>query len=261
MSDAWTATIAEWAAGLAYDDLPSEVVHHAKRSILDHVAVAVAGSGTAPARAVRSYLDDLGGAGPSTVWGAARSASPPDAALANGTAAHALEADDGYTPGSYHPGAPVLSAVLAVAQARGCSAQELIRASAVAYEVSCRLAEAGHPATWRRGFHNTALVGVFGAAVGTAALLGADAPQLASTLGLAASHASGLFAFLSDGADSKRLHAGKAARDAAYQAMLAGHTHYTPAAGIIDCMPRVGTDVDQHLLNQRCIRQHLGCVW
>jgi 2-methylcitrate dehydratase PrpD len=216
-----TRTITRFAADLSYRDLPDNVVHHAKRVILDYLAAAFSGSMTDTARIVQGYLRQTSGPGPAAVLGTDLSLSASNAAFANGTAAHGLEVDDGYTPGSYHPGAPTVSALLAVAQANDSSAEEILLATVVGFELSCRLAGAGHPATWQRGFHNTSLVGVFGAAAAAGKLLGLNAEGISNALGLAGSHAGGLFEFLAQGSEVKRLHPGKAARDGIICAELA----------------------------------------
>jgi 2-methylcitrate dehydratase PrpD len=70
-----------------------------------------------------------------------------------------------------------------------------------------------HPITAKRGFHNTALAGVFGAAAGVARLLKLNPVQTNHALGLAGSFAGGIRQYLDDGAEVKRIHPGKAARD------------------------------------------------
>lgn len=217
---AYTRQIAEWAAGLRYSDLPPEVVHQAKRLLLDYLAATITGATTEVSRGLRGYLEEVYPGDQATVVGGGR-LSAPGAALANGTAAHGLEVDDGYTPGAAHPSAPTLPAVLAAAERHGASAEDTITAAAVAVELACRIAEAGHPASWRNGFHNTALAGVLAAAAGCASLLRASPEHTASALGLAGSHAGGLFEFLGSGAEVKRYHAGKAARDGLVSAELA----------------------------------------
>lgn len=216
-----TMQLAEWAGALTFADLPDEVVHQAKRVILDHLAATLVGSTSGPARIVRSYLAETDTGGTATVIGTDLRLTPAGAALANGTAAHGLEVDDGYTPGAYHPGGPNLSAILAAAEAHGSAPEDILLATVVGFELSCRLAGAGHPATWANGWHNTPVAGVFGAATGVAKLLGGDADVIANTLGLAGSHAGGLFEFLGQGAEVKRFHAGKAGRDGLVCAELA----------------------------------------
>jgi 2-methylcitrate dehydratase PrpD len=218
---ALTAQVVEWAAGVTFDDLPPEVVHQAKRVLLDYVAAALVGTTSGAAQVLQRYVAETEAAGPSTVIGTSLRVSPPSAALANGTATHGLEVDDGYTPGSTHPGGPIGSAVLALAEARGSGPRDILLATAVGLELTCRIGGAGHPATWRRGFHNTPLNGVFGAAAAATRLLGGDRTDMANALGLAGSHAGGLFEFLHGGGEVKRLHPGKAARDGIVSAELA----------------------------------------
>ena len=216
-----TAILADWVAGTEAGDLPSEVRHQVRRSLLDYLAAAIAGAGAGPAVLVREYARGHDTDRSSTVIGTKVRLSPPNAALVNGTAAHALELDDGYTPGGGHPGCTVVSAALASAEQAGSSPDELTRAVALGYEVACRIGGATHPSQWRRGFHNTPLFGTFGAATATAAVLGLDGTRLANAFGLAGSHASGLLSYHDQGSDVKRYHAGKAARDGVVSADLA----------------------------------------
>jgi 2-methylcitrate dehydratase PrpD len=216
-----TAQLVDWGASVRFDDLPDEVVHQAKRVILDYVAATLVGSTSTPARIVQRYVAETEPPGAATVLGSALRATAPSAALVNGTAAHGLEVDDGYTPGSTHPGGPIGSAVLAVAEARAAGPQQILLAMAIGLELTCRIGGAGHPATWRRGFHNTAINGVFGAAAAATRLMDRDRSDLANALGIAGSHSGGLFEFLHGGGEVKRLHPGKAARDGIVSAELA----------------------------------------
>jgi 2-methylcitrate dehydratase PrpD len=188
--------------------------------LLDVLGVTVRGAQTPVARTVRSVMAATM-PGSSHVVGTRERAALPAAIYANGVAAHALELDDGYTRGSVHPSAVVFPAALAVAEDVGATVGQLVDALAVGAEVTCRIAEAGHPETYWRGFHNTPLAGVFGAAAATGFLSGLDSRAMASALGLACSHSSGLFEFVEDGADVKRLHPGMAARDGWQCAVLA----------------------------------------
>ena len=210
---ALTMQLAEWAASTTTDDLPHAVVHQVRRSLVDYLSAVIPGASSAPAAPVRRYAIATSAPGGATVIGTDARLVPSAAAMVNGTAAHSLELDDGYTPGGGHPGCTVVSAALAMAEAIEASVDDLIRAIALGYEVACRLGGSTHPSQWRRGFHNTPLFGVFGAATAAAALLDLDAAGFANAYGLAGSHASGLLAYHDQGADVKRYHAGKAARD------------------------------------------------
>ena len=89
------------------------------------------------------------------------------------------------------------------------------------YETEITLARACHPDLRQRGFHPTSAVGPFGAAMAAGKLRGLAADRLGNALGIAASSAAGLFAFVNGGADIKRLHAGHAAREGPAGALLA----------------------------------------
>jgi len=206
-----TTALATWVSAKE-NALPADVQYQARRLLLDYLCAAIVGSQTPAAHAVLGLASENYAGDDAMVIGGGR-LSPAGAALVNGTAAHGFELDDGYTPGSSHPSAPVVSAALAAGQATGADSDHVLRAIVIGVEVAARIAAAGHPSTWRRGFHNTPLAGVFGAAAACAVLRGLSAEQTASAFGVAACHAGGLFAFLQSGAEVKRVHAGKAARD------------------------------------------------
>ncbi|KAA9163581.1 MmgE/PrpD family protein [Amycolatopsis acidicola] len=215
-----TAEVADFAARLRDEPLPAEIVTHVKRLLLDHLGGVIAASRYPVARLVADYAAVSHAGADATAVGFGP-LSAEGAALVNGTAAHSLEVDDGYTPGSVHPSAVAFPAVLAAAERHEVSSERLLAGAAVALELVCRLAASGHPATWRNGFHNTPLAGVVAATAGVATVLGLDAGTTEHALGIAGSHAGGLFAFLGQDAEVKRLHAGKAARDAIASAELA----------------------------------------
>src|SRR5207253_1177777 len=103
----------------------------------------------------------------------------------------------------------------------GASGKAVIEAIVAGYETAIAIARACHPNMRRRGFHPTGACAVFGAATAAAKLRGLTAPQIADTIGIAASSAAGLFAFVNGGADIKRLHAGHASREGLQAALLA----------------------------------------
>lgn len=246
-----TDALVDMALAAARDGVPAEVVHHTRRLFVDYVGGVIPSSQTATAQAVAQHVAQSYGAGDSsaTAIGLGQ-VSAPGAALLNGTSAHGLEVDDGYTPGSVHPSSVAFPAVLAAAEADGADVPTTITALAVALETVCRLAAAGHPATWRNHFHNTPLTGVLGGALGVAVLRGANRDQMHDALGIAASHAGGLFAFLGTSAEVKRVHPGKAARDAVASVDLAMAGVTGPRSiletphGYVDAFAQDGFDVD-----------------
>jgi 2-methylcitrate dehydratase PrpD len=160
-------------------------------------------------------------AGRIPVPGRARRADLLDAAFLGGTAAHGIELDDGFRQGSVHPGCVVVPTLLALGHERRSSGAALIEALVAGYEAEIAIGRACHPELRQRGFHPAAAVGVFGAAMAAGKLRALARGELANTLGIAASSAAGLFAFVNGGADIKRLHAGHAAREGLQAALLA----------------------------------------
>jgi 2-methylcitrate dehydratase PrpD len=216
----WSARLGEYASALSYDGLPEEVVHAAKRSILDWFSAAIPGGVEAPARFVAQALDEETGAGTAQLVPGGTSARPRAAALINGTAAHTLEVDDIYRDAIYHPGPPVIAAALATCQSRKRGGRHLIAATVAGYEVSNRIGRAVQPQHYDY-WHTTGTVGTFGAAVGAASALGLNAVQTGHAIANAATFAAALQqAFRSD-AMSKALHAGRAAETGLLCALMA----------------------------------------
>lgn len=205
--------IAAHAAGLRYEALAPGVIHAFKRALLDFVTCAVAGAAMPVSRALLSYFEENDATRRSSVIGSAVRLAAPNAALVNGANTHGLDFDDGHTQGSAHPAGAIFPAVLAAAEKHGTDARAVTLAVVAGYDVMLRIAAAMHPATARRGFHNTALAGAFGAAAAVANLLRLDTERTNHALGLAASFAGGIREYLAEGAEVKRIHPGKAARD------------------------------------------------
>jgi 2-methylcitrate dehydratase PrpD len=217
-----TAALIAFASGLRFDGFDAEVRHCARRHLLDTVGVMISGAaGDVATRAEAVLAAVRGGGGSIPVPGRRRRADLLDAAFLGGTAAHGIELDDGYRQGSVHPGSAVLPAALAVGFQTGASGKAVIEAMVAGYETVIALARTCHPDLRQRGFHPTGACGVFGAAVAAAKLRGLPPARIADAIGIAASSAAGLFAFVNGGADIKRLHAGHAAREGLQAALLA----------------------------------------
>ncbi|SME98051.1 2-methylcitrate dehydratase PrpD [Tistlia consotensis] len=132
--------LARFLAGFAADALPDPARAAARRCLFDLVAAAAAGAGGAAARSVRGLA--LARGGPGGVWFAAGGGPPELAAMANATAASALDIDDGHRAAAGHPGAAVIPAALAAAEREGSSAGQLLTAVVLGYEVAVRIAAA-----------------------------------------------------------------------------------------------------------------------
>lgn len=209
----------------------AESIRPAARSVLiDWLAVTLGGSRQPITSAL---LDGLGPAqGPSRVVGHEAGWPVAMSALVNATAAHALELDDIYAPGLFHPGAPVIAAALAVADQRQASVGRFLRAVVVGYEVGCRLAAdlgPSHYAHW----HTTGTAGAVAAAAAAADLRDADAGIVAHALALAATTTGGLQQTFRSDAAGKPLHAGAAAQ-AGVAAAAAAAGGVTGAADVFE---------------------------
>jgi 2-methylcitrate dehydratase PrpD len=218
-----TRTLAKWITGLTPDQVPQHVRRELRALSLDTFGCALSGAAQPWAQAIRRWaLEGQSATGTARIWGEALPRlRPADAALVNGSAAHAFELDD-FHNAKVHLGAVVLPAALAVGEATGAAPDLIDTAVAAGYEVAIRTSLALRPARARmRGWHLTAVCGPLGAAAAVAVLRQLDAEHTAWALGLAGTQASGLYAFTADGTDSKRLHPGRAAQAGVMAAELA----------------------------------------
>jgi 2-methylcitrate dehydratase PrpD len=220
--------LASRVAGLAWEALPPEIVRMAKRCVLDTLGSALHGVATPEAAALAAAADELGPGGACAVWGTTRTAPPPVAALLNGAHAHLRELDD--IGGGGHASACQLPAALAAAELAGASGRDVLLGLVAGHEVSSRLTDAAsYDVMTLRGWHTTGVYGSLGATAAAARVLGLDARATAHALGLCASFTGGIWAYMADGAMSKRLHPGKSAETAIVAAVLARHGLTGPA--------------------------------
>ena len=215
--------IAENIVAIRYDGLPREAVDWAKAAILDTVGVTLAGAGEDCARIVERTLavgaSPMAHGGDCLVFGSDRRTGPLDAALINGTAAHALDFDDVSNTLGGHPSAPLLPAMFALADMQDCDGRAFVTAYVAGFETETRIARGVHFHHYEKGWHPTATLGVFGAAASCCHLMGLTAAQTAQALAIAASLASGIKANF--GTMTKPLHVGHTARSGLFAAMLA----------------------------------------
>jgi 2-methylcitrate dehydratase PrpD len=222
-------TLAEFITGPAGQDLPADVLARGAMHVLHLTAVALAGSRADSSQPMLRVVVAAAGTPEATVYGVGRMTSATDAALANGTLAHALELDDDHRTGTVHPGAVVVPAALAACEAAGASGRTLLRAVMLGYEVMCRVGEAFMGRQFYRGFHPTGTCGVFGAAAAAGVAFGLGREQLVRALGIAGTQASGLAEWRVDGSWIKRLHPGRAAQSGVLAARLAREGFTGPA--------------------------------
>lgn len=213
--------LAEFLAGLRFERLPEPTVTRTQGLFLDWVGATLGGVEQPPTRSLAAFARAMGPTtGRSEVLPGRRMSSPFFAALVNGAASHAIEQDDLHDASVVHAGTVVFPAALAVAQDIGASGRAFISAAVAGYEAATRVGRFLGRSHYR-GFHATGTAGTFGAAAAVASLLGADARTMVSAFGSAGTQAAGLWEFMEDGADSKPLHAAKAASNGLLSAYIA----------------------------------------
>ena len=178
-----TRYVAEFVLETAYEAIPEAVLTLGKKSMLDGLGLALAGSIAETGRLVQAYLKSLGvQAGAATVIGTELKAPERFAAFANGVGMHADDYDDTQLAVGAdrvyglltHPTAPALPAVLAIAESHKLSGKDLMLAYQLGVEVECKAAEAISPRHYQQGFHTTATCGCLASAVGAGKLYGLD---------------------------------------------------------------------------------------
>jgi 2-methylcitrate dehydratase PrpD len=214
---------AEWTTGLDLDDVPAEVAEAAKLHLLDTVGCGLAATALGVAAEGRETMAELGGEDQATVIGARAGLPAASAAFANAMVCHGLDFDDTHSDSVAHVSVVTCPASLAVSEATGAGGHDALAAIVAANEVVTRVGMAASGLFHKRGFHPTAICGIFGATAAAARLGGLDAGRTASALGIAGSLASGLFAYLEDGTPTKPIHPAWAAHGAVLAARLAAH--------------------------------------
>lgn len=218
-----TEKLSRFVAELRHEDIPANAVENAKILLGDYFAAASAGyrlnrkfNG-----AVENVYFSMDGAPESTAFFSGRKLPAMNAAFINAVYAHGAELDDGHRLAMGHPAAPVLSALLPLAEKLHVSGKELLTAMAAGYEVYVRVASAVQPAHVNRGFHSTGTVGTMGAAAACAKLLGLDAQGIENAISLAIVQNGGLIIVNESGQSCKPINPARAASCGVLAAYLA----------------------------------------
>jgi len=212
-----TAKIAQFVVNAKYGNIPSKAVGIAKVAMRDCLGVALAGSREEDAQICGQIARQENAREETSVIGQGIKTSALNAALANGTAAHAMDFDHSFTLMG-QPTAPIIPATFALGESLGISGRKLIEAYAVGFEVTGKLVHA-LSASAHDGWHAPSSVGVFGATAACAKLLGLNSSQVEMALGMSSSMAGGIVANF--GTMTKPLHVGLSARNGVLAAKLA----------------------------------------
>ena len=217
-----TRELAEWIAGLRYEDLPAEVVEEAGRSFTDFLGECLfVGAKTPWGQSITDFCAREGGGQPeATIIANGAKTLSSRAAFANGTLALGFEYAD-YGAGS-RPYPFAVTGPLAVAESRARPGKELALAIVIGYEVMGRV----FAATFRRddghiAFYVPALYGTLASAAGCARVLGLSPHHTNYALGLAAAFTGGTFQGHEEGAWQRSLNGGMAGERGVTAALLA----------------------------------------
>lgn len=174
---------AEFVRGLAFGDLPAQVVRQAQRCLLDLAGVAAAGAGSPAAAIVNAFVASEGGSSARLLLDGRR-AGRAGAAFAGATMIDAFDAHDGHVLTKGHAGAALLPAALAFVDGGAeCDGAGLLTALVIGYEVATRAGIALHSSV--ADYHCSGAWNALGCAALGARLLGLDAEHLGHALGIA----------------------------------------------------------------------------
>jgi 2-methylcitrate dehydratase PrpD len=214
-----TAKLARYIFSTRWEDVPANVRHQAKRSVMNLFAVALAGCRTEPLAIALNSLAEFSGGKQASIIGRTERIDALSAAFLNAAAANVHDFCDTHLATVIHPTAPVAPALLALAELKKVSGPDLLLAFILGNEVQARIGLAISPHHYNKGWHITSTCGAFGAAAGSGKLLGLNERQLVSALGNASTQASGLCECL--GWPAKSASVGNAARNGLWSALLA----------------------------------------
>ena len=172
--------LSEYLTGLSFEDLPEDVVHQAKRALLDSIGTMFMGARKEEAGGIISFLREMGERQECSVVGADFKTSLPWAAFANASYAQVHDCNDGHREaaaygGSSHPGRVAVPTALAVGEKLSASGKDVIVAIVIGYDVAAKI----------RGMKDRPPASAYCSAAITSRLLGLDEDQTRFAMGIA----------------------------------------------------------------------------
>jgi 2-methylcitrate dehydratase len=149
--------MAEFALKLRYEDLPPEVIHEAKRFLIDSMGCAFAAVPNEDMRAIHRFIEKLGGRPEATVIGSGLRTNAPNATLMNCLLVRALDYNDIYWEQDPNHPSDIICAGLASAEGMGKSGKDFLLAIVIAYELAMRWCHAADPGIREVGWHHASL--------------------------------------------------------------------------------------------------------
>jgi 2-methylcitrate dehydratase PrpD len=226
-----TRTLARYVVKARYEDLPANVRREGVRTFFNYVGVAVGGSHHETVERAVKAIAPFAGPKQATLLGRRERLDIMNAAFLNGVSSHIFDYDDTHLKTIIHPGGPIVSAILALAEYHPVDGQAFLNALVLGVEVACRIGNSVYPNHYDVGWHITGTAGVFGAAAAAGKLLGLTEQQMTWALGLAASQPVGLRE--SFGSMNKSFNPGRAASNGLFAALLA-QQDYTSSEAMLE---------------------------
>lgn len=227
-----TKPLAAFAANLGHNETPADTREVARQCLLDVLGVTLAGRHEPLVEMLSAEAEEAGGAPQATVIGRGYKTSASQAALVNGSGAHALDYDDVLNAMSGHPSVPVIPTLLAIAERDGLSGRDVITAFVAGVETEARIGWMMARGHYAKGWHSTGTIGTFAAAAAAGRLLGLDEDGMKRAFGIAGTQAAGLKSMF--GTMCKPFHAGKAAMNGLMAASLAKRG-FSTREDVLDC--------------------------
>ena len=208
----YTDLIVDFTLNQKYEDFPEQALTVAREATLDCIGVTLAGAIEPAGEIGAKWAKSCAGAPQSTVWGHGFKTAADQAALVNGTAAHALDYDDVTWGLVGHPSVSLVPSLIALGELTGASGKDVLLSYAIGFEVMAKIGRTTQPLhSLEARWHATGTIGSFGACAACCRLLGLNAEQTAYALGIVYSMTSGNVSNF--GTMTKPFHAGLAARN------------------------------------------------
>jgi len=186
MSETITAKMAQWAAGVTYDDLGERAIHEARRFLLDSLGCAFGGLRQEDAEIALEVLDDIGGKGSSTIIGTGKKTDPVTASLANALMIRVMDYNDIYWQQDPSHPSDIIPAAMACGERARRNGKDLILGIILGYEFECRFCEAAFPGIRERGWHHATLT-AFVSPIVAGRMLGLSWEKIQHAIGISAS--------------------------------------------------------------------------
>ncbi len=248
-----TEGLARHIVATRWEDIPPQVRHQAKRSLVNFFAVTLAGCRSRPIEITLRSLAEFSGGRQVELVGRSEKIDALSAAFLNAAGANVDDFCDTHTATVIHPTAPVAGALFSYAGLRPVRGADLLLAFVLGNEVQARIGLAISPSHYNRGWHITSTCGVFGAATAIGKLAPLDERQMVWALGNAATQSAGLCECL--GTPAKSVSVGNAARNGLWSALLAEKGYDGPPE------PLAGVQGFYHALAEQADLSHITDGW